>query len=107
MNLAPFAFVLYNEAAVAIAEASANANYPLDVITEVTEERYFDMLECLPPIRWKKEDGVEHFCMCEYNYNTNTSSYAKFGERYFHKNVDLTKAETFFNRAMLEGFING
>ncbi|MCR9254744.1 MAG: hypothetical protein NXI16_01460 [Alphaproteobacteria bacterium] len=32
---------------------------------EITEERWFDLLECLPPARWHRHRGVEMFHMSE------------------------------------------
>jgi hypothetical protein len=40
-------------------------NSLISEFTEITEDRYFDMLECLPPKRWHTCEGVEIFYMCE------------------------------------------
>lgn len=37
----------------------------LQKFTEITEERYFDLLECLPPKRWHNFKGLEIFFMGE------------------------------------------
>ena len=37
----------------------------LQKFTEITEERYFSLLECLPPKRWHKHNGLELFFMGE------------------------------------------
>lgn len=37
----------------------------LSFFTEITEERYDNLLECLPPKRWHKHKGLEIFFMAE------------------------------------------
>lgn len=32
---------------------------------EITEERYDDLLNVMPPVHWRTVDGVEHFLLCE------------------------------------------
>jgi hypothetical protein len=42
----------------------------------ITEERYTEMLECLPPMDWTGRDGWQTFKMSERNYGTITGIYA-------------------------------
>ncbi|MCM5558497.1 hypothetical protein [Pleomorphomonas sp. JP5] len=32
---------------------------------EITEERYDDLLNVMPPVHWRTADGVERFLLCE------------------------------------------
>lgn len=50
---------------------------------EITEEEYFEKLECLPPEKWCKCKGFEIFRMCEYYTGDITGHYVKAGDKYF------------------------
>ncbi|MGZ9736572.1 hypothetical protein [Flavobacterium sp. GNP002] len=40
-------------------------NSLISEFSEITEERYNDLLECLPPKRWHTHKGAQIFYMCE------------------------------------------
>ncbi len=56
-------------------------------VSEITAERYFDMLEILPPVAWSSSGGVESFKMSERLIGNITDIYAKkrigLTDRYF------------------------
>lgn len=56
-------------------------------VSEITKERYFDMLEILPPVAWGSSGGVESFKMSERLIGNITDIYAKkrigLTDRYF------------------------
>lgn len=102
MNLAPLAWVLENEAFMHIREAESLKYYLEQPMKEVDKETFFDMLGCLPPIRWTVEEGVERFCMSEMQSGTITSCYASYNGKYYHKYVDLVSQATFITRDLIE-----
>lgn len=51
--------------------------------TEVTEERFFDALECLPPKRWHTHRGIELFFMCEAYTGTLYTCYARVNKSHY------------------------
>ena len=59
--------------------------------TEITEEKYFDALNVLPPCRWRKLGGVETFHVSERLTRDLANWYARVGERFFTF-VDLDRA---------------
>lgn len=50
---------------------------------EITEARYFEMLEVLPPEDWKSSSDGSSFKLCEYLSGLITSIYVAMGPRYF------------------------
>jgi hypothetical protein len=56
---------------------------------EITQEKYFDMLEVLPPLRMT-EDG-KCFYMCEFITGDLTMKYWHDGDKYFCMVVDFRK----------------
>lgn len=63
---------------------------------EITEDKYNEMLDVLPPLAWTKHHGVEMFCMSEFYTGTYTTQYAhdhKTG-KYYSKLVDYTDKST-------------
>jgi len=69
-------------------------NRPLE---ETTEERFDDMLNVLPPMKWCTIDGVEMFCMSEMYTGTYTNQYARHNGKYYTKLVDITDRSTWIN----------
>ena len=65
-------------------------------LKEIDEERFEDMLNVLPPIKWCTIDGIEMFCMSEMLTGFYTSQYMhdKGRNKYYHKIVDVTDKET-------------
>jgi hypothetical protein len=54
---------------------------------EITKEKWWDMLEVLPPEKWQTVAGVEIFRMCEYLTGNITAHYARLEDRYFVRNL--------------------
>lgn len=50
---------------------------------EITEDRFDEMLNVLPPENWIRQGKYQEFRMCEYYTSDITSHYFKFGDRYF------------------------
>lgn len=51
-------------------------------VVEITEERFHEMLNILPPMGWKTDRDGESFKMCEYTAGRITAIYVRIGERY-------------------------
>jgi len=72
-------------------------NYYLNrPLTEITAERYNEMLNVLPPIKWCTKNNVEMFCISEMLTGNYTSQYMhnKTTDKYYHKTVDITDQTT-------------
>ena len=50
---------------------------------EITEYRFFEMLEVLPPQRWHQGRDCESFELSEHQSGRVTSIFCRFGNRYF------------------------
>jgi len=68
-------------------------NQPL---TEITAERFEEMLNILPPKKWTTKHNIEMFCMSEMLTGTYTSQYMYnlVTNKYYHKIVDITDQST-------------
>ena len=53
-------------------------------IEEITEERFDDMLNVLPPENWQRGGGLSIFRMSEYMTGSITGHYLSMQGRYFH-----------------------
>ena len=51
--------------------------------TRITQQRFFDMLEVLPPEGWHRADGSESFKMSEYQAGNITSIFVRIGTDYY------------------------
>lgn len=60
----------------------------------ITSERFFDMLEILPPCNWKR-GSIESFYMSEFTTGTITQQFAKMGNVCISKYIDIRDKETF------------
>lgn len=69
-------------------------------IKETTEERFDEMLNILPPLKWCTIDGVEMFCMCEMYTGTYTNQYARIGNKYYTAMVDVTDRSTWIHNRL-------
>lgn len=49
----------------------------------VTESRFLEMLNVLPPENWVRGNGCESFKMCEYEYDNVTTIFARIGGEYY------------------------
>ena len=56
---------------------------------EITKERFWYMLEALPPVGWKHGAGCESFKMSERWSGNVTYIYARIGEKYFEMRDDI------------------
>lgn len=66
---------------------------------KTTKEKFWEMLEVLPPIKWCTIDGVEMFCMSEMWTGSYTSQYAhdKKTDKYYTKMVDCLDKSTWIH----------
>jgi hypothetical protein len=65
-------------------------------ITEITAEKYEEMLNILPPLKWCTIGNIEMFCMSEFLTGSYTSQYLhdRITNKYYHKIVDITDKAT-------------
>lgn len=70
------------------------AFYIDDAVTEIIADRYNEMLNVLPPLKWCTINGVEMFCISEMTTGTYTSQYARYDGKYYTKTVDVTDEST-------------
>lgn len=75
------------------ADAVGLERYRKDV-SEVTEERFNDALNVLPPVGWTTRQGVESFRISERIWGAITDIYARLGERYFVLSDDIRLSPT-------------
>lgn len=69
-------------------DASAAIDKAQEVIfkrppVEITEARFIEMLEVLPPENWERAKNSESFKLCEHTCGMYTSIFARVGGRYF------------------------
>lgn len=69
-------------------DSAALTRYRHDT-TEVSEERFMDALNVLPPLGWTTKVGVESFRISERLWGNITDIYARLGERYFMLSDDI------------------
>ncbi|MCP3921308.1 MAG: DUF1419 domain-containing protein [Desulfobacterales bacterium] len=75
---------------------------------EIDRERYWDMLEVLPPKNWHTtKEGLNMFFMSEFNSGTYTNSFIRTGTneenyKYYEKGVDYCDTSTWCKRADIE-----
>lgn len=82
--------------------AKREQHYLAQSIVEITEERYYDMLNVLPPKGWTHKDGVERFSMIEHEISDITSQFAKRNDRYFHKYVRWGDPSTYITSSLVD-----
>lgn len=68
-------------------------------LTEITEGRYFEMLEVLPPMHWEHADGVERFLMSEMLDGSITEQFARQNGRFWTRRADARDRETWITGA--------
>jgi len=62
----------------------ANAErYHVGRFEKITEDRFLEMLECLPPMNWHIERGAESFLMSELTCGNITLAFVRSGKEYF------------------------
>jgi len=52
-------------------------------VIEITEDRFHDALNCLPPMRWTRRVDAESFYISEAHSGRIHSAYIRLGKRYF------------------------
>lgn len=86
--------------------AAAQRGHYLDKpITEVTAERWDEMLNVLPPMHWERADGVERFVMSEAIDGLFNEQYARCDDRYFSAVVNRRDRSTWLTRAKIEAWL--
>lgn len=70
------------------ADAVGLERYRQDV-SEISEERFHDALNVLPPVGWTTRQGVESFRISERIWGSITDIYARLGDRYFVLSDDI------------------
>lgn len=72
----------------------AQHDYYMKPLTEITEERFYDMLNVLPPHNWSRGERFEFFTMSERLVGSLTSMFVRLGNSYYEKVVDLRDRST-------------
>jgi hypothetical protein len=80
--------------------ASREASYLDKPATEITAEKFDDMLGCLPPIYCGNGDCDFRFSMSEFQFGRVTEQFAKIGNRYFAKYVRHRDESTYITAAI-------
>jgi hypothetical protein len=57
---------------------------------EISAERFNEMLNILPPMKWRGSRGQQTFMMCEFTYADITTIFCCLGERYFEMSDSFT-----------------
>jgi hypothetical protein len=57
--------------------------YYISAPVEITEDRFHEMLNVLPPVKWRQEHGSESFMISERLTMDIRSIYCRVGDRYF------------------------
>lgn len=109
-DLFPFSTLLMKQAALELEWEAVAQSYLDKPLEEITEERYFEMLECLPPLDWQMLGKLERFNLMEMTVGSVTGSFVRYrtdsGHRYFTRQVDRIKSDTFITAEEIEAFIN-
>lgn len=74
----------------------------LGACEEVTKSYYWDLLECLPPMKWGNNNGVQSFFMSEFTSGSYTSQLAEHNGKYYAKAVDYHDKETWIKTSEFE-----
>lgn len=61
---------------------------------KITEEKWWEMLEILPPLLWESGPAVEYFAMSEFWTGNYTQMYGRHGDEYISKMVDYADKST-------------
>lgn len=57
---------------------------------EITAERFWEMLEVLPPVAWKRGADTESFKLSEFTSGAITQIFCRIDERYFELSDNVT-----------------
>jgi len=77
------------EQASAMLDAAQRAKY-VGPVKEITKDRFWYLLEVLPPVGWKRGEGSESFKMSERLTGSITTIAARIGEKYYEFNDNIT-----------------
>ena len=88
-------------------EIEVEADYLAEGPTEISEDRFNDMLGVLPPLDWRQYRGVERFNCAEMTFGRITTQYAKISDRYFSKPVRHGDTSTYITPEVLAPFFTG
>lgn len=58
-------------------------------VSEITRDRYWDMLECLPPVAWNRNGSDESFKMSERTSGNITAIFCRLGDSYYTLEDDM------------------
>lgn len=79
-------------------KAAERAHYLEPEPEEITEDRFMEMLEVLPPMAWHQGYDFESFLMSEFQTGTYTRQFARRGHgdgaKYYTRIVDASKRDT-------------
>ena len=73
-------------------------------LKEITENKYNEMLNVLPPLHYVTRNGITMFCMCEMYTESYTNQYAydSKNNKYYTKLVDVKDESTWINNILNE-----
>jgi hypothetical protein len=97
------------EAVYPLLEEAENKTY-IGEFKEITEDQWWEMYECLPPLRTVRHDDGLFFCflMSEYMTSNITGHYFQIQDRYFsaHRR-DTDNVGDMYQEIMKKYFVNG
>jgi hypothetical protein len=76
-------------------------------LKEISEERFNEAYEVLPPMAVRNADGVFSFLMIEHWSGPYTSQYAAFNGKHFTRLVDATDPSSWITRDEINSFLAG
>lgn len=88
-------------------DAAERTYYLSQPLTEITPERFDDMLNILPPVAWQHRDGVERFIISEAEQGYFHMQFAKRGERCFCRPVHVREQATWITGKEIDDFLAG
>lgn len=69
-------------------------------VVEITEKDFYDHLNVLPPLKWGTINGVEMFCMSEFDFGVYTGQYAMVGDKFYCATVDYFDQSTWIHNRL-------
>ena len=66
-------------------------------LREITEDKFHDMLNCLPPLKWCTINGTNEFLMSEFWSGNYTDQYARKDGKFYSKLVDAYDQNTWIH----------
>lgn len=74
-----------------------NNFYLCKPVEEITEEKFYEMLECLPPMLWETHNGCNEFCMSEMYSGNISQQFGRKQGKYFTKFVNVGDRSTWLH----------